>query len=93
MPAQKPTVIRTTLAIAAAVLVAACGDGGSEPPPDDGLNCDNAAFEENARTELAYLLGRVAGQMEMRSKLPNDPNTGGLVLDSNGNRIGKWEIK
>jgi hypothetical protein len=50
------------------------------------IETNNAAFEEDPERELAALLRAVAKKIEALAA------TAGAVLDSNGNKVGWWEI-
>lgn len=51
------------------------------------INCDNAAFEGDARNaEVAYLLRKTATQIIHR-------DDEGILMDSNGNRVGSWAFR
>ena len=55
------------------------------------INMDNAAFEDNGRGgELSEILHKLADRLESESFDDGGDFEG--VNDSNGNRVGRWEI-
>lgn len=50
------------------------------------VDMDNAAFQDNTAAELARILRLTAAHVEKY-------NTGGKVLDLNGNTCGTWKIR
>ena len=53
------------------------------------MNCDNAAFDENANAEIARILREIAADLEA--------DTSGRLYeqhfrDSNGNRVGSFKV-
>lgn len=48
------------------------------------FDCDNAAFEEDHRLEIQEILEGVGIAVDSRDS--------GTIRDSNGNRVGRWEI-
>lgn len=46
---------------------------------------DNATFEENPEEELYRIMAEVAAQLQMGRIF-------GSCFDTNGNKVGKWEI-
>ena len=50
------------------------------------INCDHAAFEDDATEEICAILQRVSGQLR-RTDAPSSP-----VLDTNGNLTGNWRF-
>lgn len=54
------------------------------------IGMDNAAFDEpHAQAELVLCLTKVA------ARIPTDPSPGdkGVVHDTNGNKVGVWEVR
>jgi hypothetical protein len=59
------------------------------------FNMDNAAFGENAdktvdSPEVVRILKDLAGRIERRGTL--DEDSGGVLVDVNGNKVGKWSV-
>lgn len=50
------------------------------------FNMDNAAFEDNYLAEVAYVMRGVMSQCA------SETQTDGIIRDSNGNTIGKWDV-
>ena len=50
------------------------------------IQCDNAAFDDDYRTELARILKDIATKLE-------GGRDGGYVQDSNGNTVGNYALK
>lgn len=46
---------------------------------------DNAAFEDDPGDECAKILRAVASKLE-------DGHRGGVIFDTNGNRVGTWTL-
>lgn len=50
------------------------------------IDCDNAAFEPDAKREIARILRRAASKID-------DNDSYQHLRDINGNKVGKWEIE
>lgn len=50
------------------------------------INMDNASFSDDYDSELSSILRGIADNIEGTS------NTAKSIVDSNGNKIGQWEI-
>jgi hypothetical protein len=53
------------------------------------IACDNSAFDDDVRPELAHILRVVTNQIE-RGREFNEPVP---VYDTNGNRVGNYVLK
>ncbi len=49
------------------------------------FNTDNAAFDENYITEIDHIMDAVMDHLAAAE-------TEGVIYDTNGNKIGKWEL-
>ncbi len=50
------------------------------------INTDNDAFSHNLGGELAVIFEKIVVQVDMG-------RNEGMILDSNGNRVGNWALK
>jgi hypothetical protein len=55
------------------------------------IDCNNAAFEEDAGAELGYILDRLGNTLNGMIRADAKGIYSGGVMDSNGNTVGKWE--
>lgn len=53
------------------------------------IDMGNAAFADNGGAEVAEILERLAYGLPFKVA---DGETGGKLLDSNGNTVGTWEV-
>jgi len=50
------------------------------------INCDNTAFEDDARFEIAHIL------IDLKIHVINKGVVSKLIKDTNGNTVGKFEV-
>jgi hypothetical protein len=53
--------------------------------------CDNAAFEDDAGTEIGHILRRLATDVDGMIRQDAKGTYSGGLRDTNGNTVGKWE--
>ena len=57
------------------------------------IECDNAAFDDTPMQEVSRILRKLANDIEAFEQLNDTVDTGRILRDLNGNRVGRYTFE